>query len=371
MCVRPAVFATRIVCSTSRSTTTCWCEARKSRLDCAICSRSRSAPARARSRSAGGVELSQHLDACCAARRRPLSALVGLNLAHSSRSDLLAVEQLGRHPLGLELRAQRVDVRELLAHRPAVRLHRPLQRRRRQPAPPRPRQRRPRDVLARQERHDHVAADLHGGLRVGVQPQRLLHRRVQPPVRQRQRIARPRSLGHRPGARLHLSPAVGEQLRRGSPAARRCRSAASPRRAAGTPAAETRRRSSRARSPDISSGFGGVTLKIRTNAPSLVTISPVRSIASTAKSSPASRQLAAVALTRPFRSSRLLPLLIHAGAGSSRASGRARAPARSVGRAPTAPGARAPDARRLGRIALVVLVRAARSRCAVSPAPGT
>ena len=123
ICVRPAVFATRIVCSTSRSTTTCWCEARKSRLDCAICSRSRIAASRATSRSPAASS-SPSTSTVAGARRRAWSALVGLNRAHSSRSDLLAVEQLGRHPLGLQLRAERVDVRELLAHRPAVRLHR-------------------------------------------------------------------------------------------------------------------------------------------------------------------------------------------------------------------------------------------------------
>ena len=55
-------------------------------------------------------------------------------------------------------------------------------------------------------------------------------------------------------------------------------------------------------SADISSGFGGTTLKIRTNAPSLVTISPVRSIASTASSSPASGSSRSpfTALTAPF-----------------------------------------------------------------------
>ena len=42
-------------------------------------------------------------------------------------------------------------------------------------------------------------------------------------------------------------------------------------------------------SPDISSGLTGATRKIRTNAPSLVTTSPVRSTASTPSSSPASR----------------------------------------------------------------------------------
>ena len=41
--------------------------------------------------------------------------------------DLLAGEQFGAHPLGLELGAQRVDVREVLAHRAAVREHRALQ----------------------------------------------------------------------------------------------------------------------------------------------------------------------------------------------------------------------------------------------------
>ncbi len=63
--------------------------------------------------------------------------------------DLLAVEQLGRHPLGLELGAERVDAAEVLAHRPAMRGQRALERRGRQlPAPP-VRQRRAGDVLAR------------------------------------------------------------------------------------------------------------------------------------------------------------------------------------------------------------------------------
>ena len=101
----------------------------------------------------------------------------------------------------------------MLAHRPAVRLQRPLQRRGRQPPPLRPRQRRPRDALAGQERHHHVRGDLDRRLVVGVQPQRLLHRCVQPPPRQRQRIARRLPARRRRArARLHLPPAAGQQL---------------------------------------------------------------------------------------------------------------------------------------------------------------
>jgi hypothetical protein len=85
--------------------------------------------------------------------------------------DLVAVEQLGRHPLGLELGAERVDSAEVLAHRAAVRGARPLQRRGRKLAASPVRPRGARDVLARQERHHHVVDDLDRRLAVGVQPQ--------------------------------------------------------------------------------------------------------------------------------------------------------------------------------------------------------
>ena len=77
----------------------------------------------------------------------------------------------------------------MLSDRPAVRLDWTLERCRRQLPTSRPRECRPRHVLARQQRHHHVAAHLHRGVRVGVQAQRLLHRCVQPPLRQRQLIA--------------------------------------------------------------------------------------------------------------------------------------------------------------------------------------
>ena len=95
--------------------------------------------------------------------------------------DLLAVEQLGRHPLGLELGPQRVDAAEVLAHGASMRRQRALERRGRQLAAPPVRQCRAGDVLAREERHHHVVVDLDRSLAVGVQPQRLLKRRVQPP----------------------------------------------------------------------------------------------------------------------------------------------------------------------------------------------
>ena len=85
ICVRPAVLCTRIVCSTSWSTTTCWCEALKSRLDWAICPFSRSAAWRARSRSFGASS-SPSTSTGELTWRRPLSALVGLKRAHSRRT---------------------------------------------------------------------------------------------------------------------------------------------------------------------------------------------------------------------------------------------------------------------------------------------
>ena len=88
-------------------------------------------------------------------------------------------------------------------------------------------------MLARQERHHDVVADLDRCLSVGMQAQRLLKRRVQPPPRQRQRIAsralagrrRPRTgldfaaavveqllKVHRPALDQHLDPLIGVQL---------------------------------------------------------------------------------------------------------------------------------------------------------------
>ena len=97
--------------------------------------------------------------------------------------DLLAVEQLGRHPLRLELGPEKVDPAEVLAHRPAVRGQGPLERRGRQLPAAGVGERGARDVLAGEERHDHVVLDLDRCLVVGVQPQRLLERGVQPPAR--------------------------------------------------------------------------------------------------------------------------------------------------------------------------------------------
>ena len=172
--------------------------------------------------------------------RLPRSALVGLKHDHSSAHDLLAVEQLGRHPLGLELRAQRVDPAEVLAHRPAVRGQRALERRRRQLPPAPVRERGARDVLARKERNHHVVVDLDRGLAVGVQPQRLLERRVQPPARQRQRVARTAlPARRRPRTRLDLAPALADAARPGSPAGPRRRPGSARRRAAGRSAAGT------------------------------------------------------------------------------------------------------------------------------------
>ena len=123
--------------------------------------------------------------------------------------DPLAVEQLGRHPLGLELGAQRVDPPEVLAHRPAVRRQCPLERRRRQLPAPRVGERGSGDVLTRQERHHHVVVDLDRRLIVGVQPQRLLQRSVQPPARNGQWVACPRRAARRRArAGLDLAPAV-------------------------------------------------------------------------------------------------------------------------------------------------------------------
>ena len=76
----------------------------------------------------------------------------------------------------------------------------------------------------------------------------------------------------------------------------RRRTAATARPAGGRRAARTRGRPARARPSDITSGFFGAARRTRTSAPSLVTSSPSRSIASTAHSSPASgrrRRLAA------------------------------------------------------------------------------
>ena len=120
---------------------------------------------------AGRVELPQHLHS---ARRGASAGVVGPGRVEprpQQPRDLLAVEQLGRHALRLELRAQRIDVGELLADRPTVRAHRPLQRPGRQPASPRPRQRRSRDALPGHQRHDHIAGDLYRRLRVGMQAQ--------------------------------------------------------------------------------------------------------------------------------------------------------------------------------------------------------
>ena len=161
---------------------------------------------------AGRVELTQHLHT--AGRGAP-ARVVGSGRVKprpQKPRDLFAVEQLGRHALGFELCTQRVDVSELLAHRATVRAHRPLQRRGRQPAPLGPRQCGSGDALARHQRHDHIAGDLHRRLGVGVQAQRFLHPRVQPPARQRQPITI-RCGGYRSGAGLHLPPAVRQQLR--------------------------------------------------------------------------------------------------------------------------------------------------------------
>ena len=157
------------------------------------------------------VELAQHLPHS----GRP-SSEVGLGRVEArpqQMHDPLAVEQLGRHPLGLELGAQRVDPPEVLADRPAVRRQRPLERRRRQLPAPRVGERGSGDVLARQKRHDHVVVDLDRRLIVGVQPQRLLQRSVQPPARNGQRIVcRRRAARRRTRAGLDLAPAVRQQL---------------------------------------------------------------------------------------------------------------------------------------------------------------
>ena len=97
--------------------------------------------------------------------------------------DLFAVEQLGRHPLPLELGAEKIDAAQVLAHRPSVRGQRPLERRGRQLPAPGVGERGARDVLAGDERHDHVVRDLDRRLVIGVQPQRFLERGVQPPPR--------------------------------------------------------------------------------------------------------------------------------------------------------------------------------------------
>ena len=161
---------------------------------------------------AGRVELTQHLHTAC---RSAPAGVVGSGRVEprpQEQRNLFAVEQLGRHALRFELCAQRVYVSELLAHRATVRAHRPLQRRGRQPAPLGPRQCGSGDALARHQRYDHIAGDLHRRLGVGVQAQRFLHPRVQPPARQRQPITI-RCGRYRAGAGLHLPPAVRQQLR--------------------------------------------------------------------------------------------------------------------------------------------------------------
>ena len=79
----------------------------------------------------GRVELAEHLHV---AGGRAAS-VVGLGRVEPRPQQMqhpIAVEQVGCHPVGLELGAQGVDVREVLAHRPAVRLHRALERSRAQ-----------------------------------------------------------------------------------------------------------------------------------------------------------------------------------------------------------------------------------------------
>ena len=237
---------------------------------------------------AGRVELPQHLHI---ARRGASARVVGPGRVEprpQEPRDLLAVEQLGRHALRFELCAQRVDVGELLAHRPTVRAHRPLQRRRSaacfaSPTPVRLWRRSGAAPAARP--HSRRPAPPPGRRRAGAAtPPSPRTAATAPTPADRVRLL---ASGWRPGAGLHLPPAVRQQLARGSPASRRCRSARSPRRQAARPAARTPRRSSPARPRTSAAGSDGVTRKIRTSAPSLVTISPVRSIASTANSSPA------------------------------------------------------------------------------------
>ena len=161
----------------------------------------------------GRVELAEHLHVA-GGRAAPVVGLGRVEPRPQQMQHPVAVEQVGCHPVGLELGAQRVDVREVLAHRPAVRLQRALERSRAQPVALDPRQRRPGGGLARQVGHDHVRGHLHRGLLVGVQPQRLLERGVQPPLRQRHRVARGLlAARRRPRAGLHLVPARGQQLR--------------------------------------------------------------------------------------------------------------------------------------------------------------
>ena len=211
MLVRPAVVATTIVCSASRSTCA-RCESRsKSRLD----ARDRLPQPQAGLDRLFALDRRVELAEQLAGRRRTGSPVRPgrVEARPQQRDDLLAVQQLGRHPLRLELGAQRVDPAEVLAHRTPMRGQRALERSRRQLPPPPVRERGPRDVLARKERHHQVVVDLHRGLAVGVQPQRLLERRVQPPARQRQRVARTAlAARRRPRARLDLPPALADEL---------------------------------------------------------------------------------------------------------------------------------------------------------------
>ena len=157
------------------------------------------------------VELAEQL----AGRRRAGSPVCPgrVEARPQQRDDLLAVQELGRHPLRLELGAQRVDAAEVLAHRPPMRGQRALERSRRQLPPAPVRERGPRDVLARKQRHHQVVIDLDRGLAVGVQPQRLLKRGVQPPARQRQPIASTALAARRwPRTRLDLPPAFPDEL---------------------------------------------------------------------------------------------------------------------------------------------------------------
>ena len=141
-------------------------------------------------------------------------------------------------------------------------------------------------------------ADRDRGLAVGVKPKRLLERREQPPARQAQPVARgcgPRR--RRPGARLDLTTAPTDQLlkiHRADPQPRpgSVHRPAIARSAAGSPPPP-----SPAPPPTSAADSPGMTLKIRTNAPSLVITKPVRSIASTPNSSPASRNSARSVLT--------------------------------------------------------------------------
>ena len=75
----------------------------------------------------GGVELAKDFHA--RRRRAPEVGLGGIEARLQQTEDLFAGEQFGAHALGLELCAQRVDMREMLADRAAVRGHWTLKRR--------------------------------------------------------------------------------------------------------------------------------------------------------------------------------------------------------------------------------------------------